>query len=178
DYISSGHTRTQVGRSVGEYFLILTDGLFQSVDEINAHGAQANIAKPGDIRYKNLRDEGSGDDINDKDRAFAGSPWPKFTTGLQFNAAYRNFTLGVQFYGVFGHKLYNDVRRDLDSYGNANYRRAINPWTEDNTNTSDPRLGVSALPPGLVADRGIISNARANSDRWLEDGSFFRLRNL
>lgn len=178
NYITSGNTRTQVGRSVGEYFLILTDGIFQTAEEIAAHGAQADIAQPGDIRFRNLTDEGTGDDINDKDRAFAGSPWPKFTAGLQLNASYKNFTLGLQFHGVFGHMLYNDVRRDLDSYGYSNYRSAINPWSPGNTNAADPRLGVSALPPGEIADRGIISNARGNSDRWLEDGSFLRLRNL
>ncbi|SKB49909.1 TonB-linked outer membrane protein, SusC/RagA family [Parapedobacter luteus] len=178
NYITSGHTRTQVGRSVGEYFLIRTDGLFQSAEEIAEHRAQADIAQPGDIRYVNLVDGGTGDDINDNDRTFAGSPWPKFTAGMQFNAAYKNFTLGIQLHGVFGHMLYNDVRRDLDSYGNSNYRRAINPWTPENTNTSFPRLGVSELPAGEIADRGIISNARANSDRWLEDGSFLRLRNV
>ncbi|WP_295772335.1 TonB-dependent receptor [uncultured Mucilaginibacter sp.] len=174
NYLQSGNTRTQVGRSIGEYYVLKTDGLFQNQAEIDAHRAQSAYAKPGDIRYVNVVNGGTNDDINDKDRVFAGSPFPKFTSGLQFNSSYKSFTFSLQLYGAFGQKLYNDVIRDLDSYGNSNYRRAINPWTPTNTNTSYPRLGYQFA----ANDRGINENARGNSDRWVEDGSFLRLRNL
>jgi len=174
NYIQSGNTRTQVGRSIGEYYVLKTDGIFQSQAEINAHKAQSAYAKPGDIRYVNTVDGGTNDDINDKDRVFAGSPFPKFTSGLQFNSSYKNFSLSLQLYGAFGQKLYNDVLRELDSYGNSNYRKAINPWTPTNTNTTFPRLGYQFAPN----DRGINENARGNTDRWIEDGSFLRLRNV
>src|SRR5215203_1528910 len=90
EYISSGNTRSQVGRSIGEFYLLRTDGIFQDQSEITKHKAQASYAKPGDIRYLNLVDGGTDDDINDKDREFAGSPWPDFTTGLQFNGSFKN----------------------------------------------------------------------------------------
>ncbi|MCW3113525.1 MAG: TonB-dependent receptor plug [Segetibacter sp.] len=181
NYIISGNTRSQIGRSIGEYFVLQTDGIFQSQKEIDDHKAQSKHAKPGDIRYVNLLNEGSTDDINDKDRQFAGSPWPKFTTGLQFNSSYRNFTFNLQLYGAFGQKLYNDVIRDLDAMGYSNYRKDINPWSTSNTNTSFPRLGVSYTSPNAsdpAVDQGIISNVRGNTNRWIEDGSFLRLRNL
>lgn len=178
DYISSGNTRTKVGRSIGEYYVLKTDGIFQSEAEVAAHRAQSSYAKPGDIRYLNLVDRGTNDDINDADREFAGSPWPKFTTGFQFNSSYKNFTLSMQLYGAFGHELYNDVLRDLDSYGYSNYRRDLRPWSPGNTDTTDPRLGVAYAVGGNPADRAIVSNARGNSDRWIEDGSFLRLRNV
>jgi TonB-linked SusC/RagA family outer membrane protein len=178
NYLPSGNTRTQIGRSIGEYYVLKTDGLFQNQAEINAHGAQSLIAKPGDIRYVNFVDGGTNNDINEFDRVFAGSPWPKFTAGLQGNAGYKNFNLSVQFYGAFGQKLYNDLLRDLDSYGNSNYRRDINPWTPTNTNTSFPRLGVANTVEGFPNDRGISSNARGDTDRWIEDGSFLRLRQV
>jgi TonB-linked SusC/RagA family outer membrane protein len=174
DYIQSGNTRTQVGRSIGEYFVLKTDGIFQNQAEINAHRAQSAYAKPGDIRYQNTVDDGTNDDINDKDRVYAGSAFPKFTSGLQFNSRYKDFTLSIQLYGAFGQKLYNDVLRDLDSYGNSNYRRDINPWTPNNTDTTFPRLGYQFA----ANDRGINENARGNSDRWVENGSFLRLRNV
>ncbi|AZI27562.1 TonB-dependent receptor [Pedobacter sp. G11] len=174
DYIQSGNTRTQVGRSIGEYYVLKTDGIFQNQAEINAHRAQSAYAKPGDIRYVNTIDGGTNDDINDKDRVFAGSAFPKFTSGLQFNSRYKDFSLTIQLYGAFGQKLYNDVLRDLDSYGNSNYRRAINPWTPGNTDTTFPRLGYQFA----ANDRGINENARGNTDRWIEDGSFLRLRNV
>ncbi|MFC3562433.1 SusC/RagA family TonB-linked outer membrane protein [Pedobacter jamesrossensis] len=174
NYIQSGNTRTQVGRSIGEYYVLKTDGIFQNQAGINAHKAQSAYAKPGDIRYVNTFDGGTNDDINDKDRVFAGSAFPKFTSGLQFNSRYKDFSLSIQLYGAFGQKLYNDVLRELDSYGDANYRRAINPWTPTNTDTTFPRLGYQFA----ANDRGINENARGNTDRWIEDGSFLRLRNV
>lgn len=84
----------------------------------------------------------------------------------------------MQLYGAFGHELYNDVLRDLDSYGYSNYRRDLRPWSPGNTDTTDPRLGVAYAVGGNPADRAIVSNARGNSDRWIEDGSFLRLRNV
>lgn len=173
-YIAAGNTRTQVGRSIGEYYVRKTDGIFQNQAEIDAHKAQSSYAKPGDIRYMNFVNGNTNDDINEFDRVFAGSPFPKFNTGFQFNSSYKNFTFTTQLYGAFGHKLYNEVIRELDSYGNSNYRRDINPWTPSNTNTTFPRLGYQFAPN----DRGINENARADSDRWIEDGSFLRLRNI
>ncbi|MBD0366920.1 MAG: SusC/RagA family TonB-linked outer membrane protein, partial [Flavisolibacter sp.] len=136
NYISSGNTRSQVGRSIGEYFVLKTDGIFQSQSEIEKHGAQAAYAKPGDIRYVNVVNGGSNDDINDQDRVFAGSPWPKFSTGVQGNLSFREFTLNIQLYGAFGQKLYNDVRRDLESMAYSNFIRGLNYWTPSNMNTS------------------------------------------
>ncbi|MCF0052614.1 TonB-dependent receptor [Dyadobacter sp. LJ53] len=182
NYIQSGNTRSQVGRSIGEYYLIKTDGLFQNDEEIQAHKAQAAYAKPGDVRYVNRVDQGTNDDINDRDRTFAGSPWPKFTSGLILNGTWSGLSLNVQFYGAFGQKIYNDVRRDLDGMGYSNYRRGINPWAPGNTDTDFPRLGVSystgATGDPASADRGIVSNVRGNTDRWLENGSYLRLRNI
>jgi len=182
NYIQSGNTRSQVGRSIGEYYLIKTDGLFQNNEEIQSHRAQAAYAKPGDVRYVNRVDQGTNDDINDRDRSFAGSPWPKLTSGLILNGTWSGLSLNIQFYGALGQKLYNDVRREIDGMGYSNYRRGINPWTPENPNTDFPRLGVSystgAAGDPATADRGIVSNVRANTDRWLENGSYLRLRNV
>ena len=173
NYIISGNTRTQVGRSIGEYFVLRTDGIFQSQKEIDDHKAQASYARPGDIRYKNLINGGTTSDITDLDRDFAGSPWPKFTTGVQGNLIYKNLSLNIQLYGAFGQKLYNDVVRELDGMNNTNFRRGLSYWSTSNTGTSTPRLGVVSSN-----DPGIASNVRGNSDRWIEDGSYLRLRNV
>jgi hypothetical protein len=181
EYIQSGNTRSQVGRSIGEYYVLLTDGIFQSQREIDEHKAQARFAKPGDIRYKNLTDGNTNDDINDRDYAFAGSPWPKFTSGVQFNTSYKSFSFNLQLYGAFGQKIYNDVIRELDGMGYSNYRKDLDYWTPTNTNASSPRLGVSyatGQAGDAPVDNGIIANVRGNSDRWIEDGSYLRIRNL
>lgn len=181
NYIQSGNTRSQVGRSIGEFFVLQTDGIFRNQADIDKHGAQKRHAKPGDIRYVNVVNGGTDDDINDKDRVFAGSPWPKFTTGAQFNAAFMDFTFHLQLYGAFGQKIYNGIRSDLDAMGYSNYRRDIDPWTPTNTDSEFPRLGVAyatGVPGDPGVDQGIISNARGNTDRWIESGSYLRVRSL
>ncbi|HYC85824.1 MAG TPA: SusC/RagA family TonB-linked outer membrane protein, partial [Chryseosolibacter sp.] len=173
DYIQVGNTRTKVGRSLGEWFLIRTDGIFQSQAEVDGHQSSDGTiiqpdARPGDIRYLDKNDDGV---INAEDRDYVGSPWPKLQTGMQFNASYKQFHLNLQFVGVFGYKIYNDVRRQLDSYQNTNFRSDISPWSESNRGSGDPRLGRDT-------EQGIVQNNRGDSERWLENGSYFRLRNI
>ena len=173
DYIQTGVSRSQVGRSIGEWFLLQTDGLFQSEAEVQAYVNSAGkviqpLAKPGDVRFVDINDDGS---INQDDRKFAGSPWPKLQSGLQFNGRYKSFSLNVQLVGIFDYLIYNSTRIVIDDYHNTNFRADLNPWTPDNTNTSDPRLGV---PLGDVA----LTQNYQDSDRWLEKGSYVRLRSI
>lgn len=166
--------RAQVGHSIGAWYVIQTNGIFQSEEEVNSYKSKDGTliqpnAKPGDIRYVDLSGDGQ---INNDDRTFVGSPWPSFQGGLQFNASYKQFNLNVQLVGVFGFKIYDDIRRNLDLYQNNNFRKDVNPWTQQNTNTGDPRLGLE------TGDPGIADNNRAQSDRWLENGAYLRLRNI
>ena len=174
NFITSGNTRSQVGRPVGEWYLIRSAGLFQTAEEVqNYRNADGTViqpySKPGDIKYIDQNGDGQ---INANDRVFSGSPWPSLQAGAQFNATYKDFSLNLQLVGVFGYKIYNDVRRILDSYQNTNFRRDINPWTPTNTAAGDPRIGL------VQNDLGIDYNNRADTDRWLENGSYVRLRNI
>ncbi len=174
DYLQTGITRSQVGRSVGEWYLLQTAGLFRNQSEINEYTNDEGtliqpFAQPGDIRFVDVNGDGQ---INQADRTFRGSPWPTLQTGAQFNASYNEFTLNFQLVGTFGHQVLNGVRQILDSYQNTNFRSDIDPWSEDNPDGDDPRLGVSINDPGL------IDNARLESDRWLENASYLRLRNI
>lgn len=174
DFIQTGISRSQVGRSIGEWYVRKTNGLFQSQDEINNYKNSAGkviqpLAKPGDIRYVDINDDGV---INNEDRTFAGSPWPTLQAGAQFNAAWKSFTMNVQLVGVFDYKILNGVRQVLDGYQNTNFRSGIHPWTPEDKNTEDPRIGIAIDDPGL-ADNLILE-----SSRWLEDGSYVRIRNV
>lgn len=174
DYIQTGLTRSRVGEALGEWYLLQTDGIFQNQAEIDAYTFEETLvqpfAKPGDIRYVDVNGDGR---ITEDDRSFTGaSPWPKLQLGSQLGVSYANVDLSAQFVGVFGNQLFNAVRRELDSYQNTNFRADVSPWTPTNTNTNDPRIGVATDDPGLV------DNARFGTDRWLESGSYFRLRNL
>ncbi len=175
NYIQVGSTRSQVGYSLGQWYVLKDMGIFQSQAEVNAYKRSNGdliepYAKPGDIKfYANPNGTGT---VNNNDRVFNGSPWPTLQSGMQFNGTYKQFSVNLQLVGVFGLKIYNDVRRALDSYQNTNFRTAINPWTATNTNTSDPRLGIA------TNDQGISSNNTPESSRWLENGSYGRIRNL
>ncbi len=174
DYIQTGLTRSKVGQPLGEWYLLKTDGIFQNQSEIDAYSLNGvkiqPFAKPGDIKFVDVNGDGK---ISDTDRDFSGSSsWPTLQTGLQLGASYKSFDLSAQFVGIFGNEIFNSVRQQLDSYQNTNFRSDVNPWTPNNTNTSDPRIGVA------TNDQVLVDNARFSSDRWLEDGSYVRLRNI
>jgi TonB-dependent starch-binding outer membrane protein SusC len=173
DYIQIGNTRTKVGRSLGEWYLIRTDGLFQSQSEVDSYTSSNGtviqpFAKAGDVKFIDKNDDGT---INAEDRDYVGSPWPKLQMGAQFNGYYKQLSVRVQFVGVFGNKIYNDVRHVLDGYQHTNFRNDISPWSESNKGSSDPRLGRDT-------EQGIVENNRGDSERWLENGSYLRLRNV
>lgn len=176
DYIeATNFIRAQVGHSIGEWFVIKSGGIFKSQQEIDGYKSKSGAviqpnARPGDVRYIDANDDGT---INNSDRQYAGSPWPTLQVGAQFNIAYRQFSLNLQLVGVFGNKIYNDIRRQLDSYELANFRKDINPWSPTNPNGTDARLAVNQS-----SDPTVTSNNMAQTDRWLESGSYVRVRNL
>ncbi len=176
DYIEPNNfIRAQVGHSIGQWYVIKSAGIFRSQEEIdgyvNSEGTviQPN-AKPGDVKYVDANGDGV---INNDDRQYAGSPWPTLQTGAQFNLSYKQFSLNIQLIGVFGQKNYNDVRRTLDSYELANFRKGINPWSPENPNGTDPRLAVNQ-----GSDPTVSTNNMGQTDRWLESGSYVRVRNI
>jgi len=175
-YTQVGDARTQIGRSIGEWFMLKTDGIFQSQAEIDAYkNKDGNLiqpwSKPGDIRY--IDADGDGVLNTDKDREYVGSPWAKFEVGFLFNTSYKNFSLSMQWYAVVGNKLYNRPRYQVDRMDqNNNFRKGANPWTPQNTNTDFPRAAIGA------PDQGIQFNVLPQTDRWLESGSYVRLRNI
>jgi hypothetical protein len=176
DYLEPANfVRSQVGHPMASWYVIKTNGIFQSQAEIDGYKNSTGTiiqpnAKPGDVRYVDANDDGQ---INNLDRAFAGSPWPTLQTGLQLNGAYKNFTINIQMIGIFGNKIYDDIRRSLDSYQLVNFREDINPWSSSNTSGTDPRLAVDN-----GNDPTVSVNNMGETDRWLEKGSYIRLRNI
>jgi len=176
DYLeATNFIRAQVGHSIGQWYMIKQAGIFKSQDEINNYKNKAGQviqpnAKPGDVKYVDANGDGV---IDNKDRQYCGSPWPSLQAGAQFNASYHGFTLNIQLVGIFGYKIYDDVRHVLDGYQLTNFRKAINPWSASNPNGSDPRLAVDN--PG---DPTVSINNMAQTSRWLENGSYVRIRNI
>lgn len=164
-----GNTVTEIGQPIGMWFVLETDGIFQSQEEVdNYRDADGeNIiqpnARPGDIRFKDHSGDGQ---ITNVDKKVVGSPWPDFELGLNMGASYKNFGFSMNWFGAFGATVYNSMRSVVDRFDdNSNYRAGIQPWTPENPNTDVPR-----------AYYGSTLNSRGDTDRWLEDGSFMRLK--
>jgi TonB-dependent starch-binding outer membrane protein SusC len=178
-YTQLGDARTELGRSIGEWYVLKTAGIFQNQADIDAHKGKTGQllqpwSKPGDIRYIDVDDDGVLDLA--KDRYYAGSPWADWESGLQLNAGFKNFSVNMQWYAVVGNELYNRPRFSVDRMDqNTNFRKGATFWTPQNPSTEWPRAAIrnSAAP-----DQGLDFNALPQSDRWLESGSYLRLRNL
>ncbi|MBV4359947.1 TonB-dependent receptor [Parasegetibacter sp. MAH-26] len=166
--IIDGNTKSTVGESLGMWYLYQTDGLFQNQSEIdNYKNKDGKViqsgAKPGDIRFKDNNGDGQ---ISSDDRKVVASPWPKWEMGLNLGATYKNFEVTMNWFGSFGATVYNGYHSVVDRFDdNSNYRTDVNPWTPTNTNTSFPRIVYASN-----------LNSRGDSDRWLENGSFFRMK--
>jgi hypothetical protein len=168
----SGITRTEVGHEVGSFYLYEFDGIFQNTGEITG-SAQPN-AQPGDVRYKDLNGDGV---INDRDRRHVGRVFPKIQYGLNLTASYGGFDIAAFFQGVSGNDVFNNAKYWLErTDDNGAYLADFSPWTPNNPSTTTPRAIKSGGSGANAASAG--ENARYNSTRWLEDGSYLRLKNL
>jgi len=170
---SNGVNRTEKGRSVGDFYLIKFDGIFQNMDEVFNNTTTLKdgtlkiiqpTAKPGDVRYIDANQDGQ---IDLNDRQWNGSPLPKFEAGLNVSAAYKGVDFTMFWNACYGNKIYNDQRRNLLSFNVDNYPEDVNPWTWDNPSNEYPRPYASST-----------DNSKAQVDRFLEDGSYIRLKNL
>jgi len=158
-YNNNPVTLTRAGLPVGAFFGYKTNGVFQSQAELDAypHSAQAGV---GDLRFVDINNDGV---INAADRTYLGSPIPTFTYGFNLEITYKNFELGLDFQGQYGNKIFNAkevVRPDPYNFE----ARAFDRWTPDNPSNTVPRSsfgGYNYTP----------------SDYFIQDGSFFRLRN-
>lgn len=165
-----GNTVTTVGEPIGMWYVLQTNGLFQSQADVdNYKNAEGKViqpsAKPGDIRFRDNNGDGQ---INNNDKVVVASPWPKLEFGLNTGATYKNFEFTMDWFGSFGATVFNGPRSVMDRFDdNSNYRAGIKPWTPENPNTDVPR-----------AYYGSTLNSRGDTERWLENGSFFRLKLL
>lgn len=163
-----GNTVTQEGQPIGMWYVLQTDGIFQNQAEIDNYKNAAGkviqpTAKPGDIRFKDNNGDGQ---ITNDDKAVVGSPWPKYEIGLNLNASYKNFEFSMGWFGSFGAKVYNGPRSVMERFDdNSNYPAGIQPWTPQNPNTTTPRAYYAST-----------LNSRGDIDRWLENGSFARMK--
>lgn len=182
NHIDSGQARTEPGRSLAEFYLRKTDGIFRTQEEIDNYvtkGSKDNgvaAGKPimiegkrpqlGDVKYIDVNDDG---EITDADREYCGSPWAKMQMSLVLNAEWKNFDFSMMWNGQFGNKIYNIAqwqgRLFADNSNYIRFKKGEEPY-QVNPNSNTPRIIY-----------GDFRNSR-DADRFLENGSYFRMKNI
>ena len=160
-------TLTAVGHPIGAFYLLQQEGIFQNASEVFSHAFQGPGIVPGDVKYKDVNGDGI---ISENDRTFVGSPLPKFTYGFTGNVQYKSLDLNLFFQGVSGNKLYNQILTDIEGFYrpfNLTERVATGSWTGEGSSNTFPRLSWTGA-----------SNNKRPSTRFLEDGSYLRLKNI
>mgnify|MGYP002344735596 FL=1 len=160
-------TKTEVGEPIGSFYMLEMEGIFQNQTDILLSAFQGNNIRPGDVKYKDQNGDGR---IDNEDRVHLGSAIPKLMGGLNFNANYKNFDLSVFFQGAYGNKIYVQVNQDIEGFYRGftvTQRYFDERWTGEGTSDTQPRPSWTAKS----------NNARPSS-RFLEDGSYLRLKNL
>ncbi len=160
-------TLTTVGHPIGSFYLYEQEGIFQSAADVFASAYQGKNIQPGDVKFKDQNGDGV---INEDDRTFLGSAIPKYTFGATANLEYRNFDLSVFFQGQYGNKIYSQVNMDIEGFYrafNVTQRVYDQRWHGEGTSNTMPRVSFNGA-----------SNNKYPSSRFLEDGSYVRLKNL
>jgi TonB-linked SusC/RagA family outer membrane protein len=153
-------TQSRVGLPIGAFYGYVTDGIFQNQDELDAypHSSQAEV---GDLRFVDTNKDGK---LNSLDRTFLGSSIPKFIYGFNFELAFRGLEFSADFQGQVGNKIFNGkevVRPDPYNFEQHVFDR----WTGPGTSTTEPKSSFGGYNFSV-------------SDRFIQDGSFLRLRNI
>lgn len=158
-------TMLQKDYPINVFYGYVTDGIFQNAQEVETHAIQPG-AEPGDIRFKDLNNDGV---INDDDRTVIGNPNPTHLFSLGNNLSYKGFELGIYLQGVAGNKIFNANNIDLTGMSAA-YNQStdvLKRWTGEGTSNTMPR-----------AVFGDPNQNNRVSDRLVENGSYLRLKTI
>ena len=165
--------QTEPGQPLNSFYVIKTDGIFQSEQDVLLHNKDGKLiqpaAVPGDLKFVDYNDDGK---IDNADRQYVGSSIPKHTFALTADLNWKGFNLNMMWQGVAGNKIAyvgkSRIMCDLDGSYNRSIETLTNSWTPENPTATNPRLSQS--DPNL--------NWSTASDFYIEDGSYLRLKNL
>lgn len=175
-YLPGGNfNRTYANGPVSIFYGYVADGLYQSQSEIdilnakavaNGHDSFDGTIGPGDIKFKDLNNDGRI--TADGDQQSIGNPWPKYVYGFNIHAAYKGIDLSMSWQGIANVDVYNNTLKYTENMsGDYNSTAAVfDAWTPENSGSSIPRLGNSA------------HNFGRTSSYFVEDGSYLRLKNI
>lgn len=163
-------TKVQVsteGKPVNTFYGYVTNGLFQTEQEVDDYAVQVSGGTaPGDIRFLDLDNNGV---INADDRTYIGNPFPNWSFSMNNSLSYKDFDLQIFFQGIADADIYNANRiwQESMSIPQNQTTKVLDRWRGEGTSNTVPRAVYS--DPNM--------NVR-HSDRFIEDGSYLRLKNL
>ncbi len=176
--IQEQFTRTEVGKEMAFFYGLKTDGLFQTQAEIDAYGWTDDSgtfqkyqpqAAPGDVKFLKAT-PGAAGIIGTEDRVYLGSYQPDVTFGLNSNFQYKNVDLTLFLQGAVGGEIANARLQDLYSSNMTQWNMSkdmMKRWTGEGSTNEYPRM-VSSDP----------NNNVRFSDRYIENGSYLRIKNI
>lgn len=160
------------GYPINEFYGFVTNGVFQNQKEVDNYAQQVpgadpnNRTSPGDIRFRDLNNDGV---IDDDDRTFIGNPNPTVIFAMNNSFAYKGFDLSIFLQGIGGNKIFNANRIYQEGMAVAQNQTTavLDRWNGEGSSNSMPRA--------VFNDPN--KNTRV-SDRFIEDGSYFRIKNI
>lgn len=165
--------RNAVGHPLSSFFGYEVIGLFQDAADVSKSPTQTSAA-PGRFKYRDANGDGA---ITSDDRVFFGSPNPKFTYGLNLNASYGNFDMGVFFYGAAGKKAINYVKWWTDfvpSFQGEKSKAALyDSWSPEKSAAENAKATVP-----IQEESGNFSTNGVPNSYYMENASFLRLKNV
>lgn len=170
DLIAIGANRAlKVGEQVGVFYMYKMEGIYQYDGEVPQPQYDIGV-RAGDVRWRDV--DGNGI-INDNDRVLMGSSNPKFAGGWNNSFTYKNFQLDVFLHYMYGNNTYSEWQQTslarIGYLGGVLEDEVSKRWTGPGSTTTHPRSINGAARSGFNT---------MNSDRFLEDGSFLRLRTV
>ena len=186
--------RSYVGQQPWLFMGYIEEGLFQSTEEIaksaipvDANGNRVLVNQQsglwiGDVKYKDINSDGK---IDQNDFTILGNPWPKLSGGFSNSFSYKGLDLSILFTGAFGYDVYNYIAAEASNPNNINLSRNLLVNSMDYAKITTDASGKPVLSnPGTRVPR--ISNNSISADnnfskitdRFMEDGSYLRLKNI
>ncbi|GAA4438711.1 TonB-dependent receptor [Pontibacter saemangeumensis] len=183
--------RTVVGQSPWLFYGYIEEGIFGSLEEIensalpaDNNGVEFPVAENsiwvGDVKYRDINEDGI---ISGEDQTFIGNPWPKYYAGFTNDFSYKGFDLSILITSTIGNDIYNYLRSENTNPNNINLGRNLFVGAFDYANVQLDEEGNPYLTnPGTVVARMSGGNKNNNfsrhTDKYVEDGSFVRLKNV
>lgn len=164
----SGLRITREGAPIDSWYVLKTDGLFQTQEEVDNYPTITSRVGPGDIKYVDLNEDGV---IDGDDRYIAGNTFPEFTFGFNFGFRYKSFSLSTLWQGVgdIHVRPNNNLASPYNNGAGLTKDWLTDSWTPENPNARLPRIS---------ARNQYTAENFSDSDFWLESASYLRLKNI